>query len=362
MKINYSANRGKLSKLYIYLNNINIINGKHHKKGDEIGKLIDLTGSRFERLTVIERDNSIDSSKGSYWICKCDCGNIKSISSHNLRNGSTKFCGCLNKEINSQPKIIQNMIGKKFGKLTVIKRSGSHITPSGQKKPLWLCKCDCGNEKIVQSQDLKTGHTKSCGCMSTKQKGSGLIDLTGKRFGKLTVVKRVEDYVYKSKNRELITSPRWLCKCDCGNIIIVQGGNLREGNTTYCGCKKNNSNGESLIANFLTKHNIKFLREYSFNDLRNKSGNLLRFDFAILDKNNQIIMLVEYQGKQHYIDCGSFGSYQRKYSDEMKRNYCKTNNIFLYEIKYDENLNDVLQKLLNEIYNNNKYKKINAFK
>lgn len=313
-----------------------------------MGKLIDLTGKKFGRLTAIKRDENISSKKGAYWICKCNCGNEKSIKSASLINGSTKSCGCLNKEIISKQKEISDMIGKRFGKLTVIKRGDTHITSGGQKKAMWLCKCDCGNEKIVASQDLKSGHTKSCGCIPTKTKGVGLIDLVGKRFGKLVVIERTEDYMYINKSR-ITVSPRWLCKCDCGNIAIVQGGNLRSGNTTNCGCEKNNSKGEALVAAFLTKNNIKYLREYSFDDLRNRSGNLLRFDFAILNDKNKVIMLVEYQGEQHYINCGSFGSYQRKYSDKMKYNYCKSNKIPLYEIKYNDDLKCVLYSLLNEI-------------
>ena len=314
-----------------------------------MGRLIDLTGKRFERLIVLERDKSVNSNKGAYWLCKCDCGNIKSISSKSLRQGLTKSCGCLNKEIISQQKVISDMIGEKFGNLTVIKRAETHITAGGQKKIMWLCKCDCGNEKAIASQDLKSGHTKSCGCMPTKKRGSGLIDLIGKRFGKLVVIERTEDYICKHKQRNIITSPQWLCKCDCGNITIAQGGNLRSGNTTNCGCEKTKSKGEILVSDFLTKNKINYLREYSFDNLRNKSGNLLRFDFAILNHINKVVMLVEYQGEQHYIECGTFGSYQREYSDKMKKNYCKSNNIPLFEIKYDDDLDSILKVLLNEI-------------
>jgi len=56
---------------------------------------------------------------------------------------------------------------------------------------------------------------------------SKLIDLTGKRFGRLTVVKKVP-----SKN----TNARWLCKCDCGNEITVLGTTLRRGESKSCGC------------------------------------------------------------------------------------------------------------------------------
>lgn len=260
----------------------------------------------------------------------------------------TQSCGCLNKEIISRPKDLSDMIGRKFGKLTVVKRESNHITPSRQKKAMWLCVCDCGNETIVSSQDLKDGHTKSCGCLPTKQRGSGLIDLIGQRFGKLVVVDRTEDYHYTSCGKTT-TLPQWLCLCDCGNSVVVQGGNLRSGNTTNCGCENHGSRSEIVIAEFLKANKIKHLREYSFDDLINTRGNLLRFDFAIFDDDNNLIMLLEYQGIQHYVDCGYFGLYQREYSDKMKREYCKANNIVLHEIKYNEDLEEALEVLLKEI-------------
>lgn len=310
-----------------------------------IGKLRDLTGQRFCRLVVIKRDDTANKKHGARWICKCDCGTIKSISSANLLSGATQSCGCLNRELNSAPKSIDGMIGKRFGRLIVLRRAGTHISPSGQKKPTWVCLCDCGNVTTVISEDLRCGHTRSCGCLPIKHRGDGLIDLVGRRFGKLTVLERTDDYI---SNKGAL-SPSWLCKCDCGNIVIVQGGNLRSGATHSCGCDKPISKGEQLVYDLLTKNDVRFLREYTFSDLFNKRGKLLRFDFGILDDNNNLLALVEYQGKQHYVDCGQFGLYQRKYSDIQKKKYCESNKIPLYEIRYDDDMENVFNKLLNEI-------------
>ncbi|MBP5422456.1 MAG: hypothetical protein J6Y78_08465 [Paludibacteraceae bacterium] len=57
--------------------------------------LIDLTGQRFGKLVVLEQDKSINDNKHSRWICKCDCGNTKSVISYSLRKGITKSCGCI---------------------------------------------------------------------------------------------------------------------------------------------------------------------------------------------------------------------------------------------------------------------------
>jgi hypothetical protein len=84
--------------------------------------------------------------------CICSCGNIAFISQNHLINGQTKSCGCL-----SSP----NLIGLKFSKLMVIKKSNKR-TKCGLK--LWKCKCDCGKIVDVIGTNLKTGRKKSCGC------------------------------------------------------------------------------------------------------------------------------------------------------------------------------------------------------
>ena len=62
-----------------------------------MGQFIDLTGKRFERLIVIQR---AENSKGGdlTWFCKCDCGGSKIARGNHLREGSTKSCGCLERE------------------------------------------------------------------------------------------------------------------------------------------------------------------------------------------------------------------------------------------------------------------------
>lgn len=70
-------------------------------------KLIDLTGEKIGRLTIIKR---IGTNKGGrpIWLCQCDCGNTANVSSHELRNGDTKSCGCLQKEQIIKAKSIHN--------------------------------------------------------------------------------------------------------------------------------------------------------------------------------------------------------------------------------------------------------------
>ena len=69
------------------------------KEVTKMAKLIDLTGRQFGRLTVIERDTS---AKRVKWVCRCSCGNIKSIQSTHLISGASTSCGCYHKERNSE--------------------------------------------------------------------------------------------------------------------------------------------------------------------------------------------------------------------------------------------------------------------
>ena len=112
---------------------------------------------------------------------------------------------------------IRDLSGQTFGKMTVVSfvGSGKH----GHAK--WLCKCECGTEKAVRSSHLTSGRTKSCGCINIK-------DLSGKKFGKLTVVRFAG--TNKRGNRT------WSCKCECGNEKTVAGSRLTSGSTKSCGC------------------------------------------------------------------------------------------------------------------------------
>lgn len=77
------------------------------------------------------------------------------------------------------------------------------------------------------------------------------IDLTGQKFGRLTVVKRGENYTYYNSKRKVII-PQWYCKCNCGNpeLILVRGLHLRNGNTKSCGCLS-----KDFASNLNKKHN-----------------------------------------------------------------------------------------------------------
>lgn len=179
-----------------------------------MSKVDNLNGMRFGKLKVVgllcKKENKI------YWNCVCDCGNTVVRESKSLIYGGSKSCGCNKNRL-------QDLTGQRFGRLTVIERAENKGS-----KTRWLCLCDCGNKAVKVGSDLKNGNTQSCGCLrSEKSSERSLKDLTGKKFGMLTVLHRTDN---------LGKNTMWLCKCDCGKETVVNGGRLVSGTTKSCGC------------------------------------------------------------------------------------------------------------------------------
>jgi len=100
------------------------------------------------------------------------------------------------------------------------------------KSPLWTCVCDCGSIRDVRASHLKSGSTKSCGCLQSKR-----VDLTGQRFGLWTALKETGD----RRNGAIL----WLCQCDCGTLRKVKDWSLRTGRSRGCGCNRIYTNASS---------------------------------------------------------------------------------------------------------------------
>ena len=112
-------------------------------------KFIDLTGRRFGMWTVVKRSDSPvkENNHCTMWLCRCDCGTERDVSSSSLRAGSSKSCGCTR---------FIDVSGQRFGRLVAKKYLGYGS---------WLCQCDCGNEATVNGTKLRIGNTSSCGCL-----------------------------------------------------------------------------------------------------------------------------------------------------------------------------------------------------
>lgn len=230
----------------------------------------------------------------------------------------------------------EDLTGKTFGYLKVIKEDLNKNNTKSQNT-YWFCECQACNKHTIKSicaADLKRGSVTNCGCIKReriiKQNHNNFTDLSGQKYNYLSVIKPIF-------NGDNFTN-KYLCKCECGKIVEVFRQNLISGSTASCGCK-NMSNGEINTERALKELNILFKQQYSFNDLYGDC-NLLKFDFAIFDNANNLIALIECQGRQHFEAIDYFGgetqfAQQQKY-DKKKEQYCKEHNILLIKIPYTD--------------------------
>lgn len=115
-----------------------------------------------------------------------------------------------------------DLTNQKFGRLTVVRPA-----PKLGRWTAWVCKCDCGKEKVTTTNRLKSGNTLSCGCIRTGESHPRFINRIGKVYGRLTVIKREPNH-----GKRIM----WLCQCSCGKQIIADGAHLTTGHTQSCGC------------------------------------------------------------------------------------------------------------------------------
>ena len=126
-------------------------------------QLKDIAGQKFGRLIVVSLDGMRKNK--SYWLCHCECGTQKVIGGQELRRKQTSSCGCLQRELISRRTLI-DLTGQKFGRLTVVSLSPERTKGNNAR---WMCLCECGVQKVVGANGLKTGQTQSCGCLSAQQ-------------------------------------------------------------------------------------------------------------------------------------------------------------------------------------------------
>ena len=291
-----------------------------------------------------------------------------------------------------------DLIGRKYGKLTVIEEMPER---NKQGKILYKCMCECGNECIVKAINLTIGKTKSCGC-STYISSIKDEDFIGKQFGEYTVIK------FGGINEKHIRM--YWCRCSCGNEVLVNSYNLKNGRSTNCGCqrkknlshkmkkditgevfgkltvikqvgvnrnKKNiyeckcecggkciatsqslrsghtsscgciNSSGNMKVEKAISEFNIRYIKEYHIN-INSEDISFIRFDFYLPD----LKLAIEYDGEQHFMPVSRFGGEEQflriQKRDKFKNEYCKNNNITLIRIPYYEkdNITNIIHEIL----------------
>ena len=113
--------------------------------------------------------------------------------------------------------------------LTVLRRAESR-----NGKVCWTCRCDCGSTIEVSGNNLKRGHTVSCGCKRVPIYRKTLWNAD--RAGKTAETVR----------HGSTWSPLWKCRCDCGNIVLVRLDSITSGNIKSCGCQENKGKTEKM--------------------------------------------------------------------------------------------------------------------
>lgn len=111
-----------------------------------------------------------------------------------------------------------DLTNQRFGKLVAI------VIAKKTRQNYWLCRCDCGNNTVIDVRSLRSGNTKSCGCLRRRYQSESMI---GRMFSNLEVTGRAETIGKRAY---------WNCRCKCGKYVTAMGKGLRKGDITSCGC------------------------------------------------------------------------------------------------------------------------------
>lgn len=139
------------------------------------GRHCDLVGEKFGRWTVLSRAPDHITKSGlrvKMWTCRCECGTVKNVRQSELLSGGSKSCGCYKSDRMREFAKSQSydLVGKRFGRLTVLRQVEDYVSPGGAHFHMWLCQCNCGNQIKVITHDLMSGHTQSCGCLGKEKR------------------------------------------------------------------------------------------------------------------------------------------------------------------------------------------------
>ena len=228
-------------------------------------KKLDLTGQRYGKLSVLAPAEN--SGKRTAWLCRCDCGEEKVVSTAKLRDGRRTSCGCGQRGGSSTPG------GAARASLTYVDgtcvemlqtRTVRRNNTSGVPGVEWLARnqrwratiCFKGKRRYLGSYekfedavrvrkraeedlfdtflDVHFGKLPESeprdieDARPPKDRYGQGLDLSGRQFGKLIVLRPAEN---------IGNCTAWLCRCDCGQEVTVKTARLRAGRARACGGK-----------------------------------------------------------------------------------------------------------------------------
>lgn len=210
-------------------------------------RLPDITGRKIGRLTVISQAaRDFRGKKQSVCECVCDCGNKVSVPASKLitSNGAAPktpylSCGCLRSH--------GDLVGRTFGRLTVIAQDGS----SAKGGTLWKCKCDCGTEKTVSAYQLINGTVRSCGCLLREHQAAIREHSESGAVAAHTASAEKKRYITRYGDREKrIREGERLADALSDSVVLADGTNVPaltnthpQGHNPYRGVCWNNKKG-----------------------------------------------------------------------------------------------------------------------
>lgn len=227
-----------------------------------------------------------------------------------------------------------DLTGQRFGRLLVFEEAERNEWC----KVMWRCQCDCGIIKVISGCDLRSGRTKSCGCLGKERVSkANRIDITGQRFGRYLVLESAY-----SKNGRIY----WKCLCDCGTMKIVSGKLLRNGTTKSCGCLMRERTSERCKINIINQ----------------RFGRLLVFEEAGRNKQNNVLWKCRCDCGAIKIVCGtelrrgktkSCGCFKREKTSEINKGRTGENNPMFGKFgkaapRYNPNLTDEERQIRRE--------------
>lgn len=307
----------------------------------------DLSGLKkemFEVLFPVYYYNSNNKKKAGY-LCRCDCGN-EFFGTGWFPKNKQKGCESCSKKARQESER-KEMIGKKFGELTVESYFIHTTQPGNRDVTYYHCSCSCGKEAGSYEKYVlisrKVTKCKSCSAREYIAKNRR-ENLLGKQFGLLKIVDGPE-----IRNERAY----WCGECECGNKVWATSYDLKAGKVSSCGCQK--SFGEKQITKILNENNIKYIHQYTFEDCVSSKGKKMPFDFAVLNEGDKLQFLIEYDGDQHFFASNSGWNTEEAYKalkerDNLKNQYCKEHNIPLIRIPYTERANLSLELLFSNKY------------
>jgi hypothetical protein len=302
-----------------------------------MSKFQDLTGFVFGQLEVIEQAEKRKLPSGAYvtmWNCKCNCkrSGIFPVAASHLKSGHTTSCIKCGQERTAKSRF-KDLSGKSFGNLFVLKQGDDVFSKEGVRITTWIVQCNCMRVDPfpVRGANLTSGNTTGCRkCHNDKVGIISLKDLTNKKFGKLTVMRRGDDYIQENGVRNVT----WIVKCDCGSEPFnALASCLSSGKTKSCGCLK-----ESFIASELKKY---FTENYDAEKEKKlfknpETNQWLKCDIYIPCGENPNLngFYIEVHGGQHYIFVEYFHKTMENFEnckkkDKLKNNFCKKNGFYI---------------------------------